>query len=47
MDIQAIRMSEIPAQSKGRHFGPFTSAVSATATFSLLVVMLLQATGRI
>jgi hypothetical protein len=39
MSDQAVRMSEIPEASNARRFGPFTSAVSATAMVALIVVM--------
>ena len=39
MGDHVVRVSEIPAASKPKGFGPFTSAVSATAILSLVVVM--------
>ena len=39
MSDQAVRMSEITEAPNTRSFGPFTSAVSATAMVALIVVM--------
>jgi hypothetical protein len=39
MSDQAAQISEIPSASDAPRFGPFTSAVSATAMVALIVVM--------
>jgi hypothetical protein len=39
MSDQTVRIDEIPETANARSFGPFTSAVSATAMVALIVVM--------
>jgi hypothetical protein len=47
MDNHKIRMSQIPAGTRSANFGLFTSQVSATAIFSLLVVLTVLVIGRV